>query len=30
MGVVGIWLRDAEQVTNKWDGLINDYRKFKE
>ena len=28
--VVGVWFKDAGQVTNKWDGLINNYRKFKE
>lgn len=30
MGVVGFRERDADQITNKWDGLIKDYKKIKE
>ena len=30
MAVVGFCVRDADQLTNKWDGLIKDYRKLKE
>ena len=30
MGVVGFWVRDTDQITNKWDGLIKDYKKLKE
>lgn len=30
MGVVGFRVRDADQITNKWDGLIKDYKKIKE
>ena len=30
MSVVGFWSRDADQITNKWDGLIKDYKKIKE
>ena len=30
MGVVGFRVRDADQITNKWDGLIKDYKKLKE
>ena len=30
MAVVGFRLRDADQLTNKWDGLIKDYKKLKE
>ena len=30
MGVVGFCVRDTDQITNKWDGLIKDYKKLKE
>ena len=30
MSVVGFRPRDADQITNKWDGLIKDYKKLKE
>ena len=30
MGVVGFKARDTDQMTNKWDGLIKDYKKLKE
>lgn len=30
MGVVGFRVRDTDQITNKWDGLIKDYKKLKE
>ena len=30
MGVVGFRVRDIDQITNKWDGLIKDYKKLKE
>jgi hypothetical protein len=30
MGVVGFRPRDIDQITNKWDGLIKDYKKLKE
>ena len=30
MAVVGFWARDADQLTNKWDGLIKDYKKLKD
>ena len=30
MAVVGFRARDADQITNKWDGLIKDYKKLKE
>ena len=30
MSVVGFRARDADQITNKWDGLIKDYKKLKE
>ena len=30
MGVVGFRARDMDQITNKWDGLIKDYKKLKE
>lgn len=30
MSVVGFRVRDADQLTNKWDGLIKDYKKLKE
>ena len=30
MGVVGFRVRDVDQITNKWDGLIKDYKKLKE
>ena len=30
MAVVGFRERDADQLTNKWDGLIKDYKKLKE
>jgi len=30
MGVVGFRARDADQITNKWDGLIKDYKKLKD
>ena len=29
MGAVGFRVRDADQLTNKWDGLIKDYKKNK-
>ena len=29
MGVVGFRARDTDQITNKWDGLIKDYKKTK-
>lgn len=29
MGVLGFRPRDADQITNKWDGLIKDYKKTK-
>ena len=30
LGVVGFRVRDTDQITNKWDGLIKDYKKLKE
>ena len=30
MSVVGFRARDADQITNKWDGLIKDYKRLKE
>ena len=30
MAEVGFRARDADQLTNKWDGLIKDYKKLKE
>ena len=30
MGVVGFRARDTDQITNKWDGLIKDYKRLKE
>ena len=30
MSVVGFRPRDMDQITNKWDGLIKDYKKLKE
>ena len=30
MGVVGFRARDADQITNKWDGLIKEYTKLKD
>ena len=30
MGVVGFRPRDADRITNKWDGLVKDYKKLKE
>lgn len=30
MGVVGFRVRDIDQITNKWGGLIKDYKKLKE
>ena len=30
MSVVGFQVRDADQLTNKWDGLIKDYKKLKD
>ena len=30
MGVVGFRERDTDQITNKWDGLIKDYKKLKD
>ena len=30
MGVVGFRARDIDQITNKWDGLIKDYKKLKD
>jgi len=29
MNVVGFQVRDTNQITNKWDGLIKDYKKLK-
>lgn len=28
--MVGFRARDTDQITNKWDGLIKDYKRFKE
>ena len=30
MNVVGLRARDTDLITNKWDGLIKDYKKLKE
>ena len=30
LGVVGFRVRDTDQITNKWDGLIKDYKKLKD
>ena len=30
MGEVGFRSRDVDQITNKWDGLIKDYKKLKD
>lgn len=30
MSAVGFRVRDADQLTNKWDGLIKDYKKLKD
>jgi hypothetical protein len=30
MNVVGFRNRDTDHITNKWDGLINDYKKLKD
>jgi hypothetical protein len=30
MGVVGFRARDTDQITNKWDGLIKDYKRLKD
>ena len=30
MAVVGFRTRDADQITNKWDGLVKEYKKLKE
>ena len=30
MGVVGFRARDTDQIINKWDGLIKDYKKLKD
>ena len=30
MNVVGFRVRDVDQITNKWDGLIKDYKKLKD
>ena len=30
MSVVGFRARDTNQITNKWDDLIKDYKKLKE
>ena len=30
MSVVGFRARDTDQITNKWDGLMKDYKKLKE
>ena len=30
LDVVGFRVRDTDQITNKWDGLIKDYKKLKE
>ena len=30
LNVIGFRLRDADQITNKWDGLIKEYKKLKD
>jgi hypothetical protein len=30
MSVVGFRARDTDQITNKWDGLVKDYKKLKD
>ena len=30
MSIVGFRARDVDQITNKWDGLIKDYKKLKD
>lgn len=30
MSVVGFRVRDADQITNKWDGLVKEYKKLKD
>lgn len=30
LNVVGFRVRDADQITNKWDGLIKEYKKLKD
>ena len=30
MNVIGFRARDTDQITNKWDGLIKDYKKLKD
>ena len=30
MSEVGFRARDTDQITNKWDGLIKDYKKLKD
>lgn len=30
MSAVGFRARDTDQITNKWDGLIKDYKRLKE
>ena len=30
MGVVGFRARDTDQITNKWDGLVKDYKRLKD
>ena len=30
LSVIGFRVRDTDQITNKWDGLIKDYKKLKE
>ena len=30
MSVVGFRVRDIDQITNKWDGLMKDYKKLKD
>lgn len=30
LSVVGFRLRDADQITNKWDGLMKEYKKLKD
>jgi hypothetical protein len=30
LSVVGFRVRDTDQITNKWDGLIKDYKKLKD
>ena len=30
LSVVGFRLRDADHITNKWDGFIKEYKKLKD